>query len=202
MALITRGDAALNDYVAHLRGKAETQSIHASAMQSMPMMATTAGAKMTWLGDTGASMHCITDTSLAVKGSLRTNTTVIVTVNGTTTPKYRYDADLPLRTDKENTVAIRFKNMLRSSHARQPRINERSDDDRRASAKRFNHRRAKVLKLLPQCTRDAPSAWATISRATLHAKRASMQTATPFIQMRIGQFQLQPETSSATTFIT
>eukprot|EP00965_Chrysotila_dentata_P110149 3640030-Pleurochrysis_carterae.AAC.2 len=30
---------------------------------------------------------------------------------------------------------------------------------------RFNHRRAEVLRLLPQCTRDAPrSSWATIAR--------------------------------------
>eukprot|EP00965_Chrysotila_dentata_P046574 1547316-Pleurochrysis_carterae.AAC.1 len=29
---------------------------------------------------------------------------------------------------------------------------------------RFNHRRAKVLRLLPQCTRDAPEAWASIVR--------------------------------------
>eukprot|EP00965_Chrysotila_dentata_P032875 1096177-Pleurochrysis_carterae.AAC.1 len=40
---------------------------------------------------------------------------------------------------------------------------------------RFNHRRAEVLKHLPQCTRDAPNAWATIARNfacedCLHAK--------------------------------
>eukprot|EP00965_Chrysotila_dentata_P067610 2237570-Pleurochrysis_carterae.AAC.1 len=29
---------------------------------------------------------------------------------------------------------------------------------------RFSHRRAEVLKLLPQCTRDAPNAWAAIAR--------------------------------------
>eukprot|EP00965_Chrysotila_dentata_P100455 3319993-Pleurochrysis_carterae.AAC.1 len=29
---------------------------------------------------------------------------------------------------------------------------------------RFNHRRAEVLKLLPQCTRDAPESWASITR--------------------------------------
>eukprot|EP00965_Chrysotila_dentata_P165345 5459653-Pleurochrysis_carterae.AAC.1 len=76
-ALITRGDAAaFNDQIAHLRGKAETQAIYASAMQALPTMAAM-GAKAMWLGDTGAGMHCITDTSLAVKGSLRTNTTVI-----------------------------------------------------------------------------------------------------------------------------
>eukprot|EP00965_Chrysotila_dentata_P170589 5631382-Pleurochrysis_carterae.AAC.1 len=28
---------------------------------------------------------------------------------------------------------------------------------------RFNHRRAEVLSLLPQCTRDAPEAWASIA---------------------------------------
>eukprot|EP00965_Chrysotila_dentata_P254088 6211755-Pleurochrysis_carterae.AAC.4 len=92
-AFITRGDAAFNDHVAHLRGKAETQAIYASAMQAMPTMAAI-GAESMWLGDTGAGMHCITDASLAVKGSLRTNTTVIVTANGTTTPKYRCDVDL------------------------------------------------------------------------------------------------------------
>eukprot|EP00965_Chrysotila_dentata_P082626 2726798-Pleurochrysis_carterae.AAC.1 len=43
------------------------------------------GAKTMWLGDTGAGMYCVTDASLAVKGSLRTNTTVIVISNGTTT---------------------------------------------------------------------------------------------------------------------
>eukprot|EP00965_Chrysotila_dentata_P003082 100965-Pleurochrysis_carterae.AAC.1 len=29
---------------------------------------------------------------------------------------------------------------------------------------RFNHRRAEVLKLLPQYTRDAPEAWSNIAR--------------------------------------
>eukprot|EP00965_Chrysotila_dentata_P182893 6039980-Pleurochrysis_carterae.AAC.1 len=29
---------------------------------------------------------------------------------------------------------------------------------------RFNHRRAEVIKHLPQCTRDAPDAWATLAR--------------------------------------
>eukprot|EP00965_Chrysotila_dentata_P176784 5838920-Pleurochrysis_carterae.AAC.1 len=29
---------------------------------------------------------------------------------------------------------------------------------------RFNHRRAEVIKLLPQCTRDAPDARATLAR--------------------------------------
>eukprot|EP00965_Chrysotila_dentata_P091466 3020505-Pleurochrysis_carterae.AAC.1 len=62
-------------------------------------------------------MHCITDTSLAVKGSLRTNTTVIVTANDTTRPKYRCDVDLPLPTSKENTVSIRLKNVLVLSNA-------------------------------------------------------------------------------------
>eukprot|EP00965_Chrysotila_dentata_P184007 6075742-Pleurochrysis_carterae.AAC.1 len=75
------------------------------------------GAKAMWLGDTGAGMHCITDTSLAVKGSLRTNTTVIGTANGTTTPRYRCDVDLPLRTSKGNTVPIRLKNVLVLSNA-------------------------------------------------------------------------------------
>eukprot|EP00965_Chrysotila_dentata_P178399 5892082-Pleurochrysis_carterae.AAC.1 len=30
--------------------------------------------------------------------------------------------------------------------------------------KRFNHRRAEVIKLLPQCTRDAPTSWSTLAR--------------------------------------
>eukprot|EP00965_Chrysotila_dentata_P068116 2253127-Pleurochrysis_carterae.AAC.1 len=29
---------------------------------------------------------------------------------------------------------------------------------------RFNHRRAEVIKLLPQCTRDAPTSWTTLAR--------------------------------------
>eukprot|EP00965_Chrysotila_dentata_P022213 734714-Pleurochrysis_carterae.AAC.1 len=29
---------------------------------------------------------------------------------------------------------------------------------------RLNHRRAETIKLLPQCTRDAPKAWATLAR--------------------------------------
>eukprot|EP00965_Chrysotila_dentata_P152374 5035854-Pleurochrysis_carterae.AAC.1 len=89
-ALITRGDAAFNDHITHLRGKAEIQATCASAMQAMPTMGAM-GAKTMRLGDTGAGMHCIADTSLALKGSLRTNTTIIVTANGTTTPKYRCD---------------------------------------------------------------------------------------------------------------
>eukprot|EP00965_Chrysotila_dentata_P130573 4316914-Pleurochrysis_carterae.AAC.1 len=37
-AFITRGDAALNDHIAHLRGEAGTKAIYASAMQAMPTM--------------------------------------------------------------------------------------------------------------------------------------------------------------------
>eukprot|EP00965_Chrysotila_dentata_P088977 2937435-Pleurochrysis_carterae.AAC.1 len=85
-------------------------------MQALPTMAAM-DARTMWLGDTGAGMHCITDASLAVKGSLRTNTTVIVTANGTTTPKCRCDVDLPLRTDKGDAVAIRLKNVLVLSNA-------------------------------------------------------------------------------------
>eukprot|EP00965_Chrysotila_dentata_P033021 1100186-Pleurochrysis_carterae.AAC.1 len=48
-----------------------------------------ASAKTMWFGDTGAGMHCVTHSSLAVKGSLRPNSALIVTANGTTTPKYR-----------------------------------------------------------------------------------------------------------------
>eukprot|EP00965_Chrysotila_dentata_P004560 148314-Pleurochrysis_carterae.AAC.1 len=68
-------------------------------MLSMPAHAAS-GAKAMWLGDTGAGMHCVTSATLAVKGSLRTNSTLIMTANGTTTPKFRCDIDLPLRTDK------------------------------------------------------------------------------------------------------
>eukprot|EP00965_Chrysotila_dentata_P254165 6211781-Pleurochrysis_carterae.AAC.4 len=71
-----------------------------------------AGAKTMWLGDTGAGMHCVTSMSLAVKGSLRPNSTIIVTANGTTTPKYRCDVDIPLRTDKGVLVIIRLKDVL------------------------------------------------------------------------------------------
>eukprot|EP00965_Chrysotila_dentata_P000349 11906-Pleurochrysis_carterae.AAC.1 len=85
-------------------------------MQALPTTAAM-GAKAMWLGDTGVGMHCITDTSLAVKGRLRPNTTVIVTANGTTTRKYRCDVDLPLRTSKGTTVSIRLKNVLVLSNA-------------------------------------------------------------------------------------
>eukprot|EP00965_Chrysotila_dentata_P090154 2975900-Pleurochrysis_carterae.AAC.1 len=65
-----------------------------------------------WLGDTGAGMHCVTNTALAVKGSLRPNSTIIVTANGTTTPKYRCDVDIPLRTEKGVVVKMRLANVL------------------------------------------------------------------------------------------
>eukprot|EP00965_Chrysotila_dentata_P150368 4966862-Pleurochrysis_carterae.AAC.1 len=55
-ALITRGDAAFNDQIAHLREQAETQAIYASALQALPTMAAM-GAKAMWLGNTGAGMH-------------------------------------------------------------------------------------------------------------------------------------------------
>eukprot|EP00965_Chrysotila_dentata_P200170 6179842-Pleurochrysis_carterae.AAC.6 len=98
--LITCGDSALNNYVVYLRGKAEGRALYAAVMQSMPTMATN-GVKSMWLGDTGAGMHCITDAALAVKGSLRPNTTLIVTANGTTKPKYRCDVmDIPLRKER------------------------------------------------------------------------------------------------------
>eukprot|EP00965_Chrysotila_dentata_P049136 1629757-Pleurochrysis_carterae.AAC.1 len=57
-------------------------------------------------------MHCVTNTALAVKGSLRCNSTLIVTANGTTTPKYRCDVDIPLRTDKGAAVNMRLQNVL------------------------------------------------------------------------------------------
>eukprot|EP00965_Chrysotila_dentata_P001741 58311-Pleurochrysis_carterae.AAC.3 len=70
------------------------------------------GAKTMWLGDTGAGMHCVTNILLAVKGSLRPNSTLIVTANGTTTPKYRCDVDIPLNTDKGIVVNMRLQNVL------------------------------------------------------------------------------------------
>eukprot|EP00965_Chrysotila_dentata_P139107 4600166-Pleurochrysis_carterae.AAC.1 len=77
----------------------------------MPAMAAT-GAKTMWLGDTAAGMHCVTKTALGVKGSLRHNSTLIVTVNGTTTPKYRCDVDIPLRTDKGAAINMWLQNVL------------------------------------------------------------------------------------------
>eukprot|EP00965_Chrysotila_dentata_P125470 4148331-Pleurochrysis_carterae.AAC.8 len=70
------------------------------------------GAKTMWLGDTGAGMHCVTNILLAVKGSLRPNSTLILTTNGTTTPKYRCDVDIPLRTDKGIVVNMRLQHVL------------------------------------------------------------------------------------------
>eukprot|EP00965_Chrysotila_dentata_P237405 6201891-Pleurochrysis_carterae.AAC.1 len=72
-----------------------------------------------WLGDTGAGMHCTTDTSLAVKGSLRTNTTVIVTANGTTTHTQIQvrSRQSPTTHGQGDTVAIRLKNVQVLSNA-------------------------------------------------------------------------------------
>eukprot|EP00965_Chrysotila_dentata_P034021 1132884-Pleurochrysis_carterae.AAC.3 len=111
MAFITRGDAAFNDRFANVRSEAEAQEIFAAVKLSMPAFAAS-GAKARWLGDTGAGMQCITSTSLAVKGSLRPNSTLIVTANGTTTPKFRCNVDIPLRTDKGVMVSIRLKDVL------------------------------------------------------------------------------------------
>eukprot|EP00965_Chrysotila_dentata_P155762 5147412-Pleurochrysis_carterae.AAC.1 len=113
MALITRGDAVFNDCFANVRSEAEAQEIFTPVMLSTPAFAAS-GAKTMWLGDTGAAgMHCVTNKSLAVEGSLRPNSTIIVTANGTTTPKYRCDvSDIPLRTDKGVIVSIRLKNVL------------------------------------------------------------------------------------------
>eukprot|EP00965_Chrysotila_dentata_P236764 6201521-Pleurochrysis_carterae.AAC.1 len=47
-----------------------------------------------------------------MKGSLRPNSTLIVTANGTTAPKYRCDVDISLCTDKGKIVAIRLKDVL------------------------------------------------------------------------------------------
>eukprot|EP00965_Chrysotila_dentata_P172437 5690216-Pleurochrysis_carterae.AAC.1 len=111
MALITRGDAVLNDRFANVRSEAEAQEIFTLVMLSTPAFAAS-GANTMGLGDTGAGMHCVTSKSLAVEGSLRPNSTIIVTANGTTAPKYRCDVDIPLRTDKGVVVSIRLKNML------------------------------------------------------------------------------------------
>eukprot|EP00965_Chrysotila_dentata_P241717 6204442-Pleurochrysis_carterae.AAC.2 len=105
MAAISRGDAAFANSFANLRDATQAQAIHAAVMQSMPAMAA-AEAKSMWLGDTGAGMHCVTSASMAVAGSLRPNTTLIVTANGTTMPKHRCDVDLPLRTDKGSVVML------------------------------------------------------------------------------------------------
>eukprot|EP00965_Chrysotila_dentata_P251277 6209959-Pleurochrysis_carterae.AAC.1 len=64
MALVTRGDAAIDGHFVHVRGKTETQAIFTSVMQSMPTMAAS-GARTMWLGDTVAGMHCVTNVSLA-----------------------------------------------------------------------------------------------------------------------------------------
>eukprot|EP00965_Chrysotila_dentata_P001254 40872-Pleurochrysis_carterae.AAC.1 len=107
MALITRGDAAFNDHFVHVRGEAETQAIFTLVLQSMPAMAAS-GAKTMWLGDTGAGMHCVINTSR--EGEPMPQHTLIVTANGTTTPKYRCDVDVPLRTDKGVIVYMRLQN--------------------------------------------------------------------------------------------
>eukprot|EP00965_Chrysotila_dentata_P013158 434025-Pleurochrysis_carterae.AAC.1 len=57
-------------------------------------------------------MHCVTNISLAVKGSTRPNHTLVVTAKGTTTPKHRCDVDIPLRTDKGDIISITLRNVL------------------------------------------------------------------------------------------
>eukprot|EP00965_Chrysotila_dentata_P113195 3740360-Pleurochrysis_carterae.AAC.1 len=86
MALIARGDAGFNDRFANVRSEAEAQEMFTSIMLSTFALVASC-AKTMWLGDTGAGMHCVTNKSLAVEGSLRLNSTIIVTANGTTTPK-------------------------------------------------------------------------------------------------------------------
>eukprot|EP00965_Chrysotila_dentata_P246004 6206906-Pleurochrysis_carterae.AAC.2 len=88
VAFISRGDAALVDLVVRVRGAIEAQVIYTSVMLSAPTTAP-AGARSMWLGYTGAGMHSVTDISLAVEGSVRAKSTLIVTANGTTRPKYR-----------------------------------------------------------------------------------------------------------------
>eukprot|EP00965_Chrysotila_dentata_P081812 2700667-Pleurochrysis_carterae.AAC.2 len=192
MAFITRGDAALNDHFAHVR-----VDVYNGAAAS--------GA--------GVGMHCATNASLGVKGSIRPNSTLIATANGTMTLKYRCDVDNPLRTDlgvvmmnmmlknvlvpdnaSHNLISLgrlatakhtrahcatahrrctgstrrqcTHRHIPCRNHSRQPRINQPSCKDGGAIIMhaRFNHLRAEVIKLLPQCTRDAPDAWARLAR--------------------------------------
>eukprot|EP00965_Chrysotila_dentata_P094177 3113574-Pleurochrysis_carterae.AAC.1 len=112
MALISYGDAAVADRFASVSDEQVAQQVYSTAMQSLPAGAAPINAKSKWLGDTGARMHCITDVRMAVAGSVHANSTLIVTANGTTRPKYRCDVDLPLRTDKGAVVTLRLKNVL------------------------------------------------------------------------------------------
>eukprot|EP00965_Chrysotila_dentata_P057572 1909678-Pleurochrysis_carterae.AAC.1 len=104
MAAISRGDAPFANRFANLRDATQAQAIHAAVMLSMPAM-TAAGAE-SWGHSSGAGMHCVTSASMAVAGTLRSNTTLIVTANGTTRPKHRCDVDVPLRTDKGSVVLL------------------------------------------------------------------------------------------------
>eukprot|EP00965_Chrysotila_dentata_P115125 3806160-Pleurochrysis_carterae.AAC.4 len=79
MAFISYDDAVFTDNFVRNRGASKSQSIYATAMQSMPSGSMPTCAKAMWLGGVGAEMHCFTDVAMAVKGSVRANTTLIVT---------------------------------------------------------------------------------------------------------------------------
>eukprot|EP00965_Chrysotila_dentata_P216138 6189197-Pleurochrysis_carterae.AAC.1 len=193
----------------------------------MPIVASVAGSKATWIDDAFAGMHCVTDVSLAITGSVRTNNTIIVTANGTTKPKYRCDINLPLRSDKGGIEHLHIRGVLfldnvsynlislgclaKVAHvaltmqattgdatltlangrivsmlnggvcvvltqnvcvASSPTVVTQGNQETLATTQmaaellhvRFNHRRAEVIRLLPQCTRDAPNSWAAIAR--------------------------------------
>eukprot|EP00965_Chrysotila_dentata_P160347 5294636-Pleurochrysis_carterae.AAC.2 len=147
LAAVSYGDASTPaDRFANLRDDAETQNIYATIMQSMPRtVLSVASAKAMWLGDTGAGMHCVTDTSLAIPGSIRTNSTVLVTANGTT-KKASLAASAAVVTQGNREASTTAQMTAETIHAR------------------FNHRRAEVIRMLTQCTRDAPESWVTIAR--------------------------------------
>eukprot|EP00965_Chrysotila_dentata_P132848 4392676-Pleurochrysis_carterae.AAC.1 len=226
VAFLSYGDAALADRVANVCTAYETQTAHTVIMQSMPATAPPC-AKSMWQGDTGAGMHCVTSVFLAIAGSLRENTTMIVTANGTKRPKHRCSVGLPLRTSeggveylrlhdvlvldnashnlvslgrlaKEAHVGVHVKGMTGDatltlpSGATAPLIkagvqtiptaatstlvspavvthgNRKPTKGGQMTAELLhatcNHRRAEVLRLLPQCTRDAPTEWTSIAR--------------------------------------
>eukprot|EP00965_Chrysotila_dentata_P067548 2235748-Pleurochrysis_carterae.AAC.2 len=75
----------------------QAQEVHAAVMQSMPAMAA-AEARSMWLGDIGAGMYCVINTSMAVAGNLRPNSTFIVSQS-----QWHRHAKIPLR--RRPTVA-------------------------------------------------------------------------------------------------
>eukprot|EP00965_Chrysotila_dentata_P106801 3528299-Pleurochrysis_carterae.AAC.1 len=65
MALISYGDAAVEDRFASVSDERVAQQVYSTAMQSLPAGAIPINAKSMWLGDTGAGMHCVTDIRMA-----------------------------------------------------------------------------------------------------------------------------------------